>query len=244
MIYDYFISAMQEGKKLLAILLDPDKLNQELLNDLILKVNDSTVNMIFVGGSTVPQNATDELVLNLRKKTSLPIVLFPGNFEQITPRADGVLFLSLISGRNPEYLINQQVKSVPHIQNTNLEIIPTGYILIDGGKETAVQKVSGTKPLEADNIEQVTQTAVAGMYMGNKVIYLEAGSGALNPVLPKVIKSVKENISIPLIVGGGIRSEKELQEAYDNGADLVVIGTAFEENSDLLINFTKNEHIH
>ena len=244
MIYDYFLSAMKEGKKLLAILLDPDKLNQELLNDLMLKVNDSAVNLILVGGSSVPKNATDELVINLRRKTSLPIVLFPGNFEQITPHADGILFLSLISGRNPEYLINQQVKAVPHIQNTDLEIIPTGYILIDGGKETAVQKVSGTKPIEAQDIEQITQTAVAGMYMGNKVIYLEAGSGASNPVLPKVIKSVKEAISIPLIVGGGIRSEKELQEAYDNGADLVVIGTAFEENSDLLINFTKNEHIH
>lgn len=244
MIYDYFLSAMKEGKKLLAILLDPDKLNQELLNDLMLKVNDSAVNLILVGGSSVPKNATDELVVNLRKKTSLPIVLFPGNFEQITPRADGVLFLSLISGRNPEYLINQQVKAVPHIQNTDLEIIPTGYILIDGGKETAVQKVSGTKPILAQDIEQITQTAVAGMYMGNKVIYLEAGSGAYNPVLPKVIKSVKEAISIPLVVGGGIRSEKELQEAYANGADLVVIGTAFEENSDLLINFAKNEHIH
>lgn len=244
MIYDYFLSAMKEGKKLLAILLDPDKLNQELLNDLMLKVNDSAVNLILVGGSSVPKNATDELVVNLRKKTSLPIVLFPGNFEQITPRADGVLFLSLISGRNPEYLINQQVKAVPHIQNTDLEIIPTGYILIDGGKETAVQKVSGTKPILAQDIEQITQTAVAGMYMGNKVIYLEAGSGAYNPVLPKVIRSVKEAISIPLVVGGGIRSEKELQEAYANGADLVVIGTAFEENSDLLINFAKNEHIH
>lgn len=244
MIYDYFLSAMQEGKKLLAILLDPDKLSLDMLADLLIKVNDSAVNLILVGGSSVPENATDDLVLSLRKKTSLPIVLFPGHFEQITRHADGVLFLSLISGRNPEYLINQQVKAVPHIQNTDLEIIPTGYILIDGGKETAVQKVSGTKPLLAEDISQITQTAVAGMYMGNKVIYLEAGSGALNPVLPKIIKSVKANISIPLIVGGGIRSERELQEAYDNGADLVVIGTAFEENSDLLINFTKNEHIH
>ena len=244
MIYDYLLSAMQEGKKLLAILLDPDKLDHNRLADLMLKINDSAVNVILVGGSSVPENATADLVLRIRKKTSLPIVLFPGNFEQITAHADGVLFLSLISGRNPEYLINQQVKAVPHIQKTDLEIIPTGYILIDGGKETAVQKISGTKPLSSQDIGHITQTAVAGMYMGNKVIYLEAGSGAFNPVLPKVIKSVKTNISIPLIVGGGIRSERELQEAYDNGADLVVIGTAFEENSDLLINFTKNEHIH
>ena len=244
MIYDYFLSAIQEGKKLLAILLDPDKLSEDMLTDLVLKVNDSTVDLILVGGSSVPENATEDLVLSLRRKTSLPIVLFPGDYEQVTAHADAILFLSLISGRNPEYLINQQVKAVPHIQKTDLEIIPTGYILIDGGKETAVQRISGTKPLLAEDIKQITQTAVAGMYMGNKVIYLEAGSGAFNPVLPKVIKSVKANISIPLIVGGGIKSEKELQEAYDNGADLVVIGTAFEENSDLLINFTKNEHIH
>jgi len=244
MIYDYLLSARQEGKKLLAILLDPDKLSQDMLTDLMLKVNDSAVNLILVGGSSVPENATENLVLDLRKKTSLPIVLFPGNYEQITAHADGILFLSLISGRNPEYLINQQVKAVPHIQKTELEIIPTGYILIDGGKETAVQRISGTNPLLAEDIKEITHTAVAGMYMGNKVIYLEAGSGAFNPVLPKVIKSVKANISIPLIVGGGIKTERELQEAYDNGADLVVIGTAFEENSDLLINFTKNEHIH
>ena len=244
MIYHYFLSAMKEGRKLLAILLDPDKLNDGMLNDLILKVNDSVVDFIFVGGSTVPQKATDELVQNLKKRTSLPIVLFPGHFDQITPRADGVLFLSLLSGRNPEYLINQQVKAVPYIQNTDLEIIPTAYILIDGGKETAVQKVSGTQPISAENVEEITRTAMAGMYMGNKLIYLEAGSGALNPILPKVINSVKEQISIPLIVGGGIRSEIELQEAYDNGADLVVIGTAFEENSELLTKFKKDEHIH
>ncbi len=244
MIYHYFLSAMKEGRKLLAILLDPDKLNDGMLNDLILKVNDSVVDFIFVGGSTVPQKATDELVQYLKKRTSLPIVLFPGHFDQITPRADGVLFLSLLSGRNPEYLINQQVKAVPYIQNTDLEIIPTAYILIDGGKETAVQKVSGTQPISAENVEEITRTAIAGMYMGNKLIYLEAGSGALNPILPKVINSVKEQISIPLIVGGGIRSEIELQEAYDNGADLVVIGTAFEENSELLTKFKKDEHIH
>ena len=244
MIYHYFLSAMEEGKKLLAILLDPDKLDHDLSNDLMQKINDSAVNFIFVGGSTVPQNATDNLVLSLRKKTSLPIILFPGHFEQITPHADGVLFLSLLSGRNPEYLIYQQKKAVPHIQNTDLEITPTGYILIDGGKETAVQRVSGTEPISAENVEKITRTAMAGMYMGNKVIYLEAGSGALNPVLPKVIHSVKENVSIPLIVGGGIRSEKELQQAYDNGADIVVIGTAFEEDSELLTKFKKNEHIH
>ena len=244
MIYQYFLSAMKEGRKLLAILLDPDKMNLDTLVETITNINNSTVDFIFVGGSSVEEKATDKLVLKIKELTTLPIVLFPGNYQQITSHADAILFLSLISGRNPEYLINQQVKAVPYLQKSDLEVIPTGYILIDGGKETAVQKVSETKPIVADNIDEITQTAIAGMYMGNKLIYLEAGSGALNPVDPSVIKSVTKNLNIPLIVGGGIRSRNELFQAYKNGADVVVIGTAFEENSNFLSKFMKNEHIY
>jgi putative glycerol-1-phosphate prenyltransferase len=244
MIYQFILSAKKEGRKLLAILLDPDKINFETIVETITKINNSTVDFIFVGGSSVEEKATDQLVLKIKELTALPIVLFPGNYQQITSHADAILFLSLISGRNPEYLINQQVKSVPYLQKSDLEVIPTGYILIDGGKETAVQKVSETKPILADNIEEITQTAIAGMYMGNKLIYLEAGSGALHPVNPSVIKSVIKNLTIPLIVGGGIRSRNELLEAYKNGADVVVIGTAFEENSNFLSKFMKNEHIY
>ncbi len=235
---------MKEGRKLLAILLDPDKMNHDTLVETITNINNSTVDFIFVGGSSVEEKATDKLVLKIKELTTLPIVLFPGNYQQITSHADAILFLSLISGRNPEYLINQQVKAVPYLQKSDLEVIPTGYILIDGGKETAVQKVSETKPIVADNIDEITQTAIAGMYMGNKLIYLEAGSGALNPVDPSVIKSVTKNLNIPLIVGGGIRSRNELFQAYKNGADVVVIGTAFEENSNFLSKFMKNEHIY
>lgn len=244
MIYQFLLSAKKEGRKLLAILLDPDKINLETIAETITKINNSTVDFIFVGGSSVEEKATDQLVLKIKELTSLPIVLFPGNYQQITSHADAILFLSLISGRNPEYLINQQVKSVPYLQKSDLEVIPTGYILIDGGKETAVQQVSETKPILADNIEEITQTAIAGMYMGNQLIYLEAGSGALHPVNPSVIKSVIKNLNIPLIVGGGIRSRNELLEAYKNGADVVVIGTAFEENSNFLSKFMKNEHIY
>lgn len=244
MIYQFILSAKKEGRKLLAILLDPDKINLETIVETITKINNSTVDFIFVGGSSVEEKATDRLVLKIKKLTALPIVLFPGNYQQITSHADAILFLSLISGRNPEYLINQQVKSVPYLQKSDLEVIPTGYLLIDGGKETAVQKVSETKPILADNIDEITQTAIAGMYMGNKLIYLEAGSGALQPVNASVIKSVTKNLNIPLIVGGGIRSRNELLEAYKNGADVVVIGTAFEENSNFLSKFMKNEHIY
>ncbi len=244
MIYEHFLSAMNEGSKLLAILLDPDKVDDDALLETLGKINDSIVDFIFVGGSSVEDEATNSLVLKLRNLTTLPVVLFPGHYQQITAHADAILFLSLISGRNPEYLINQQVKAVPYIQKTALEVIPTGYILIDGGKETAVQKVSETNPMTSNDIENITQTAIAGMYMGNKLIYLEAGSGATTPVNASVIRSVRNSIHVPLIVGGGIRSKEELLEAYKNGADLVVIGTAFEENMDFLTKFMKNEHIY
>ncbi|MEN8187574.1 MAG: geranylgeranylglyceryl/heptaprenylglyceryl phosphate synthase, partial [Bacteroidota bacterium] len=169
--------------------------------------------------------------------------LFPGDYTQITDEADAILFLSLLSGRNPEYLIEQQVKSVPFLQKSNLEIIPTGYILVDGGVETAVQKVSKTQPISQENKEDIMQTACAGMYLGNKLIYLEAGSGARDPVKPEIIKSVSQSLDIPLIVGGGIRNQKQLNEAYEKGADLVVIGTAFEENNQILNQILKNASI-
>lgn len=244
MIYKYFLSAMNEGRKLLAMLLDPDKIDIDTITETTGRINNSTVDLIFVGGSRVEEKATENLVLKLKGLTSIPIVIFPGNYEQITSYADAILFLSLISGRNPEYLINQQVKAVPYLQKSDLEVIPTGYVLIDGGKETAVQRVSDTKPISAKDFDKITQTAVAGMYMGNKLIYLEAGSGALNPINPDVINSVRNSVDIPIIIGGGIRSKKELIQAYKSGADVVVIGTAFEENSNFLNNFMKNEHIH
>lgn len=244
MVYQFFLSAMNEGRKLLAILLDPDKIDLQAIAEIMEKINDSTVDFIYVGGSSVEDKMTDELVVKIKELTSLPIILFPGNYQQISSSADAILFLSLISGRNPEYLINQQVKAVPYLEESGIEVIPTGYILIDGGKETAVQRISETKPILANNIDEITQTAIAGMYMGNKLIYLEAGSGALNPVNPSVIQSVRGKLNIPLIVGGGIRSRKELLQAYKSGADVAVIGTAFEENSNFLTKFMKNEHIY
>jgi putative glycerol-1-phosphate prenyltransferase len=244
MIYQHILSAKKRGEKLLAILLDPEKVDLELISDSMAKISNSEVDFIFVGGSTVEEGVTQKLVKRLKQLTSIPIVLFPGHFSQISSQADAILFLSLISGRNPEYLINQHVKAVPLIKKSGLEVIPTGYILIDGGKETAVQKISETLPLSPEEVQEITDTACAGMYMGKKIIYLEAGSGALNPVQATVIRAVRKNIDIPLIVGGGIRSEEELIQAYQSGADLVVIGTAFEENNEILAKIKKNEHIH
>lgn len=244
MIYENLLLAKKQGRKLLAILLDPDKISLATLSDILAKLNSSAVDYIFVGGSTVEKGVTDELVYLLKKQTTIPVILFPGHYSQITSHADAILFLSLISGRNPEYLINQQVKAVPMIKRSGLEVIPTGYILIDGGKQSSVQKISNTEPIKSFDVEEITHTACAGMYMGKKIIYLEAGSGALSPVSASIIKAVKSNIGIPLIVGGGIRSENELRSAFESGADLVVIGTAFEENNNLLNKIMKNEHIH
>lgn len=244
MIYQNILSAKKQGKKLLAILLDPDKMNLDRLSESLAQLRISKVDFIFVGGSTVREGVTQELVKRLKQETPIPVILFPGHYSQITSHADAILFLSLISGRNPEYLISQQVKAAPLIRSTGLEVIPTGYILIDGGKETAVQKISETRPLRSKDVLEITDTACAGMYMGKKIIYLEAGSGALKPVHESVVRAVRDHIDIPLIVGGGIRTEEELAQAYQSGADLVVIGTAFEENNKILNKIKKNEHIH
>ncbi len=225
----YINKAKSQGKKLLAILLDPDKVHLKDVPTILKKIENS-VNFIFVGGSTVSFGDTEKLVIQLKEMTSIPVILFPGDYSQITDKADAILFLSLLSGDNPEYLIKQQLKSVLALQQSNLEIIPTGYILIDGGKKTAVQQVSNTTPIGNTNISLATQTAIAGMYLGKQLIYLEAGSGANTPVNIEIIASVNAAITIPLIVGGGIRTKKQLEDAYRAGADIVVIGTAFEEN--------------
>ena len=233
-IYSKILLAKQKGKKLLAVLLDPDKLELGNIEETASNIDPKKVDFIFVGGSTVKNGITKEFVKKLKTCTDIPLVLFPGNYSQINKYADAILFLSLLSGRNPEYLIEQQVQSVPLLQKTKLEIISTGYILIDGGVETAVQRVSETTPISSKNMMQIVHTACAGMYLGSQLIYLEAGSGAKDPVHAKVIKNVKKEIKIPLIVGGGIRTKQQLETAYQNGADLVVVGTAFEENINVL----------
>lgn len=229
-IYQEILQYKLQSKKLLVILLDPDKIVWNKIDDLMDKINQSPATHIFVGGSLVLNDRIDDLILKIKQNCSLPLLLFPGNPSQISSLADGILFLSLISGRNPDYLIEHQVNAVPLLKKTNLEIISTGYMLIDGGNETAVAKVSQTKPLDAKNSDYIVQTAQAGELLGNKMIYLEAGSGALNPIASEIIEKVSKNIQIPLIVGGGISDQATIQKAFDSGADMVVIGTAFENN--------------
>ncbi|WP_375238329.1 geranylgeranylglyceryl/heptaprenylglyceryl phosphate synthase, partial [Aurantibacter sp.] len=220
--------AITDKNKLLAVLIDPDKFILSELDVFLKNIHKTIATHIFIGGSTVEANVTQQLVKALKQKTDLPLVLFPGDVTQISDAADAILFLSLLSGRNSDYLIGKHVKSVPLLEKTDLEIISAGYILIESGKETAVQRVTKTLPLSDKKI--ISQTAKAGEFLGMKLIYLEAGSGANYPVALDIITETKKRLQIPLIVGGGIRSLQQLENAYIAGADLVVIGTAFEEN--------------
>lgn len=212
----------------LAVLIDPDKFEVTSCACFLAELPIDTTH-IFVGGSDVAEGKTEELVKTLKVLSSKPIVLFPGNVNQITAKADALLFLSLLSGMNSEYLIGQQLKAVERLKSTSLEVIPTGYILIDGGNKSAVARVTKTKPISQKEIQRIVYTAKAAEYLGKQVIYLEAGSGASFPVSQHVIQEVKKEVTIPIIVGGGIRTKEQQQAAYQAGANLVVMGTVFEE---------------
>ena len=231
-IYPEILLAKAQKRKLIALLLDPEKLVVSSVKELFLKINSTKLTHIFIGGSTFNGDHLDELITAIKGHSKLPILLFPGDYKQISAKADGILFLSLLSGRNSDYLIEHQVNAIPFLQKTNLEVIPTAYLLIESGTETAVERVSQTKPLDRTNIEYVCQTAKAGEFMGNKLVYLEAGSGAKNSVPLEMINQVSTSIQLPLIVGGGIRSLTQIQNIFDAGADMVVIRTAFENNTD------------
>jgi len=229
-VYKKIKASVKNNHKLFAVLIDPEKIRFNDIPGFIKKVNSSIATHIFVGGSTVEEKSTEKIVLEIKNNTKLPVVLFPGSINQIVDNADALLFLSLISGRNPEYLIGKHVESVAELRKTNLEVIPTGYILIENGKTTSVERVTETTPISKGDIQKIVDTAKAGELLGMKLIYLEAGSGAIRPIGKEIISSVKNELKIPLIVGGGITNIKQLEETYQSGADLVVIGTAFEKD--------------
>ena len=230
---------LERGKRSLAILIDPEKfssfegyrVNKTAFAKAYIEKLPSQTATLLVGGSTDLYNKTNEVVNLLKDNCNLYVILFPGGSSQLSERADGILFLSLLSGNNPEYLIGQQVKAASRLKKMQLKIIPTGYLLIDGGQTSAVARVSNTKPLKQSNIDLIVNTALAGQYLGMQCIYLEAGSGAKKAVNTDVISAVKAAINIPLIVGGGIRCKEKMNQVYAAGADMVVIGTAFEENT-------------
>lgn len=213
------------GKKL-ALLIDPDKFGN---GDITGIAANAGVDYLFVGGSIISNGNFHTCVDSIKKTSTLPLVLFPGNTDQLDPAADAILFLSLISGRNADNLIGKHVIAAPLLKKTSLEVIPTGYMLIDGGKITAASYMSNTLPIPADKPDIAVCTAIAGEMLGLKLIYMDTGSGALTHVSSAMIREVKKNISVPLIVGGGIRTPEDAYNVCKAGADIIVIGTAAEE---------------
>lgn len=218
----------------IAILIDPDKFDFSKKAEFVQKVKMANVDYLFVGGSTVVKKDLEEVVLFLKKEVDLPVVLFPGDVHQYDEKADALLYLSLLSGRNPDYLIGQHVRTAREIAQTNLEIIPTAYLLIDGGNSSAVAYVSQTTPLPQDQIHLIENTVIAGILQGKSLVYLDAGSGAKNVVSTSIIERVAQ-YEIPVIVGGGIRTIEQITAAKLAGANVIVIGNHIEENVDFLL---------
>ena len=223
-----------EKKALLAVLLDPDKVDTVGLPKMLETAQNQGVHLLLVGSSQPIQTRLDIFIQNVRRHCSLPVLLFPGSHQQLCHQADALLFLSLISGRNPDYLIGQHVASVPFLEQSNLEIISTGYVLIESGYETSVHRASQTKGIESTDLHLITNTTRAGEWLGMKLIYLEAGSGAKDPVPENVIRAVKSTVQIPVIVGGGINTPEKANLAVCAGADVVVVGNILEKTPSLL----------
>jgi putative glycerol-1-phosphate prenyltransferase len=232
MILQSIQTALQTQKKQLGVLIDPDKFNLGLVSLFKTEKPD----FILVGGSLLSKNI-DSVISEIKTQTDLPVVIFPGNAMQISAKADAILFLSLISGRNPEFLIGNHVQAAPLLQQTDLEVIPTSYILVENGKTTAVEYMSNTRPIPADKTEILLATALAGQYLGHRLLYLEAGSGAQAVVTKTIIGEVKANLDIPIMVGGGIQTTEQLKAVYSAGADVAVLGTILENNATLLSDF-------
>ncbi|MCT4583140.1 MAG: geranylgeranylglyceryl/heptaprenylglyceryl phosphate synthase [Flavobacteriales bacterium] len=223
-----------EQKKLLGILIDPDKYTHvQEIETTALALKKINPDYIFVGGSLINNGLFEQTVSTLKKQLDIPIILFPGNNQQISTDADGILLLSLISGRNADLLIGQHVNTAFQLQQSQLEIMPTGYLLINCGAPTAAQYMSNTSPIPYNKHSIAAATALAGEQLGLSLFYLDGGSGAEQPVSSKMIQTVKATLSSPLIVGGGIKTKAQLTTAWEAGADLVIIGTAFENNPDL-----------
>lgn len=238
-IYSTIQQKIKAGQKQLAVLIDPDKFESL---DIIHLANEAKVDHFFVGGSLMSVGSIERCIKTIKKHSSIPVIIFPGSSMQLCDEADGVLLISLISGRNPELLIGQHVIAAPYLKQSGLEILSTGYILVDSGKQTTASYISNTTPVPHDKTDIAVCTAMAGEMLGLKLIYLDGGSGALKPVSPQMIQGVKNNIRVPLIVGGGIRSAEQAAAAVQAGADILVVGNAFEKDAELLLLIAESVH--
>jgi putative glycerol-1-phosphate prenyltransferase len=232
---DLFLERKQAAIKSVAVLLDPDDIDFAKLPEIVNKCEACNIHYFFVGGSLINSGNFIELLNQLKILTKLPVIIFPGNNTHIFPEADGILLLSLVSGRNPEFLIGQHVIAAPVLKRSGLEVLSTAYILVDGGSQTTVSYISNTNPIPNNKPDIAVATAVAAEMIGMKLTYLDAGSGADSPVSTRIIKAVAGNVKTPVIVGGGLRSLENVKAAFQNGADVVVVGNAVEENSDFIL---------
>jgi putative glycerol-1-phosphate prenyltransferase len=233
-IYTQLLEKKQKGQKSFAVLIDPDKVNEQPVEQLVRLSVDAAVDYFLVGGSLVISNRLDEVVQQIKAVCDIPVILFPGSPSQVSSYADALLYLSLISGRNPELLIGQHVISAPFVKQSGLEIISTGYMVVDGGAPTTVSYISNAAPLPADKNEIAMCTAMAGEMLGMKVIYMDAGSGAKRAITESMIQSVAQQIEAPLIVGGGITNPEKAYLNCKAGADVIVIGNAIEKDASLI----------
>ena len=233
-IYKSLLEKKRKGQRSFAVLIDPDNVNAAKIDELTTLAVSAGVDYLLVGGSLVISNHLDEVVQHIRRNCSIPVILFPGTPSQVSRYADGLLYLSLISGRNPELLIGQHVISAPAVRKSGLEIISTGYMVIDGGAPTTVSYISNASPIPADKNEIALCTAMAGEMLGMKLIYMDAGSGARHPIREEMIASVASHIDVPLVVGGGIRDPEKAYLNCKAGADVIVVGNAIEKDASLI----------
>ena len=241
-LYNNILEKKSKGKKLFAILIDPDKQKN---SDLLLTIENAShanVDYFFVGGSLLTNDNLENCIKTIKKNCDIPIILFPGNAMQVNKNADGILFLSLISGRNAELLIGKQVITAPILKQTELEVISTGYMLIDSGEPTAASYMSNTTPIPRNKHGIAISTAIAGEYLGLKLIYMDGGSGAKQPIEMDMIKKVSKSINIPLIIGGGICNAQKALDNCKAGADLIVVGNAIEKNPALILEISQAIH--
>lgn len=233
-VYQSLVERKQSGQKSFAVLIDPDKVTSSTLSPLVQTANQAGVDYFFVGGSLVISDHLDDCIQQIKTTSSIPVILFPGSPSQLSRYADALLYLSLISGRNPELLIGQHVISAPFVKKSGLEIIPTGYMVIDGGAPTTVSYISGAAPIPADKADIALCTAMAGEMLGKKLIYMDAGSGAKKPISEEMIALVAKSIEVPLVIGGGIRDAEKAYRNCKAGADVIVVGNAIEKEPLLL----------
>jgi putative glycerol-1-phosphate prenyltransferase len=233
-VYPSLVERKQRGRKSFVVLIDPDHVTSSTLSSLVAMANNASVDYFFVGGSLVVSDHLDSCIQQIKRESNIPVILFPGSPAQVSPSADALLYLSLISGRNPELLIGQHVISAPFVKKSGLEIISTGYMVIDGGAPTTVSYISGAAPIPADKADIALCTAMAGEMLGKKIIYMDAGSGAKKPITEEMISLVARNIEVPLVIGGGIRDAEKAYRNCTAGADVIVVGNAIEKDPSLL----------